>query len=511
MNTPPSKTAQPPKIRLADETIKWQGSTPLDKLAFLSMFYLGMPLAFFFGGWLKISVGIVLLFALMLGFILLWRICRIGTVPFRFEWIHLVFLGVAIVWVSFGGAGHFLYANRFDWSLRDAVLRDLTVAIWPPGYDVGGTVLWILRCPVGYFLPAAVAGKIFGLSCADTFLWIWTLLGIWIFLSLLPINTRHLGRISLAILIVVLFSGMDILGWWILYKTNPPIYKHIEWWADLFQYSSNTTLLFWTPNHALPGWIAAALFWRHWKTDGFISIAPLLLALLPLWSPFPIIGMLPFCLLLLVRLIRENKWRTIHWPLLGISVLLVAVVGAFLSNDIGNIPGGSALNQIALSDFFVRYALFALLEFAILSGLIWIFIRSQFLLSAVAVLLLLPFIQFGPSNDLAMRASIPALMFICISTIVVVQQPLKGNCKIFIPLVIVLLLGAITPAHEFYRAAVLPSWKPSLTANIMTAPPAHYVARVTSNWRRYVFRDPGEIIKTSTGNRPLYLYLEELP
>jgi hypothetical protein len=307
---------------------------------------------------------------------------------------------------------------------------------------------------------------------------------------------------------------MDILGWWLLRQTNPPMYQHMEWWAGLFQYSSNTSLLFWTPNHALPGWIAAALFWRHWKTDGFISISPLLLALLPLWSPFPMIGMLPFYLLILFRLIREKKWGIINWPLLGISVLIIAVVGAFLSTDIGGIPRDSTLNHIGLSLFFPIYALFVLFEFGILSRLLWISNRGQILLISVGFLLLLPFIRFGPGNDLAMRASIPALMFLCIATIHAFQRPEKIPRRTLITFCIVLMLGAITPIHEFYRAASLPSWKPDQTVNVMnygSVPPAHYVARVERSWRTCVFRDLREIIKTSMSHKSPHLLPEELP
>jgi hypothetical protein len=514
MNETSSMTTQPANQPLSDKIIDRIGSIPLDRLSTLSMLYLGIPLALFFAGWLRIPFALTLLLALVIGYVLLWRNCRAGALPFRFEWIYLVFLGVAIVWTSFGGAGHMFYANRYDWSLRDAVLHDLTVASWPPGYDIGGAIHWMLRCPVGYFLPSALAGKFFGLSVADTFLWVWTILGVWIFLLLLPIDTRRSVKICIAILIVVLFSGMDIVGWWLFRQTNPPMYKHMEWWAGFFQYSSNTSLLFWTPNHALPGWIAAALFWRHWKTDGFISVSPLLLALLPIWSPFPMIGMLPFYLLLLFRIIRENKWRMINWPLLAISLLIIATVGTFLSTDIGGIPGGSNLNQIPLNGFFAIYALFVLFEFGILSRLLWISSRGQILIISAAVLLLLPFIQFGPSNDLAMRGSIPALMFMCIATINAFQHPEKMPHRTLITFCIVLLLGAMTPIHEFYRAAKLPSWKPDQTVNVMnygSVPASHYVARVERSWRTWVFRDLGEIIKTRMSHKSPHLLPQELP
>jgi hypothetical protein len=514
MNAISLMTTQSTNLPSADSGINWNGSIPLDKLSALSMLYLGIPLGMFFAGWLRIQFALPLLLALVFGFAILWRNCSIESSPFRLKWLHLILLGVAIAWTAFGGAGHIFYANRFDWSLRDAVLRDLTVASWPPGYDIGEAVSWMLRCPVGYFLPAALAGKIFGLAIADAMLWIWTAIGVWIFLLLLPLDARRPARIGFAILIVVLFSGMDILGWWLFRQANPPMYKHLEWWAGLFQYSSNTTALFWTPNHALPGWIAAALFWRHWKTDRFISIAPLLLALMPIWSPFPMIGMAPFYLLLLFRVIRENKWPMIHWPLLAISVVMIGVVGAFLSTDIGGIPAGSALTQLPFGSFLIYCLIFVLFEFGILGRLLWITDRGQILAISVAFLILLPLVRFGPSNDLAMRASIPALIFLCISTINAFQNAERIRRRTLIALCFVLILGAITPLHEFYRAASLASWKPDYSVNVMNygaAPAPHYVARVEKNWRRYLFRDFGGIIKTKLLNKHPYFLPQEIP
>jgi hypothetical protein len=490
------------------------GSMPLDRLTALSMLYLGLPLFMFFAGWLRIPFALAFLLMLIYGYVVLWGNCHAGAIPFRFKWIQLIFLGVAIIWTCFGGAGHIFYANRFDWSLRDAVLRDLTVAAWPPGYDIGGTVNWILRCPLGYFLPAALAGKVLGLSVADSLLWIWTAIGIWIFLLLLPIDTRRLTKIGDATVIVVLFSGMDALGWWVARHANPPMYQHLEWWAILFQYSSNTTLLFWTPNHALPGWIAAALFWRHWKTDGFISISPLLLAIMPLWSPFPMIGMLPFYFLLLFRVMRERKWQKINWPLLSISILVIAAITAFLSADIGGVPGGSNLNRTDLSVFLIVYGFFVLFEFGILSAVLWISNSNPIVAISAVVLLSLPFIQFGPNNDLAMRASIPALVFLCIATIDACQHFEKMSRIAFAIFCIVLILGAITPVHEFYRALTVPSWKADYEVNVMSygsAPPAHYVAKVEYGWRTWIFRDICGITRTNMSNQQPKLSKEELP
>jgi hypothetical protein len=494
------------------DTDDQQGLRPLDRLFAASIAYLGIPLALFLVGWLRTPFAVALLVLLSLAFYITWRSCYTNSPPFRIGSKQIVLACVAIFWVCFGGAGHVLYANRFDWSLRDAVLHDLTVVQWPIGYDIGGSELWFLRCPVGYYLPAALGGKVFGLISTDAILWLWTTIGVWIFLSLLPIQSRHPGKMGLAIITVVLFSGMDIIGWLSLRGFYPPSYRHLEGWTQMFQYSSNSTLLFWTPNHAIPAWIAAALFWRHWKTDAFITLSPFLLSLLPIWSPFPMIGMLPFYALLVFRVIRDKKGSAFNLPLLGISLLLMFVVVAYLSMDIGSIPSSYAMN---FGSFFLkRYLLFILLEFGVLTALLWKSNRSPILLVSVLVLLVLPFIQFGPGNDLVMRGSIPALAFVCIATLDFLRRAKKGSPGRMIAVCSILLLGAVTPIHEFYRAASFPHWKPSQTHTVMDfgpIPPSHYVSRYENGWLQGIFRDPSGILKTIPPKEPMIFRPEEYP
>jgi hypothetical protein len=490
------------------------GSASLDGISATAVIYLGIPTALFLAGWLRLPIALLMIVGLGYCVVAVRRLLRGGSVVSHFGRVHLVYLCVAMGWVSFGGAGHFFYANRFDWVLRDAVLRDLSVASWPLGYDIGGPVLWMLRCPVGYYLPAALCAKALGRGLADTLLWWWTVGGVWIFLCLLPIDFRRYRNIAIAILIVVAFSGMDILGWWTLHRTTPPLYKHMEWWARVFQYSSNTTLLFWVPNHAIPAWIVAGLFWRHWKTDEFLALSPLLLALAAIWSPFPVFGMAPFYGLLLVRVVGAKKWRVVNLPLLSMSFLILFFLGAYFSMDIGGIPGGSSLNSLDFVSFLVIYPIFVIVEFGVLWSLIWRFDRGSILVVSAAVLLLLPTIRFGPGNDLAMRSSIPSLTFLCLAAVAAFGQSANQRRSKHLALGIVLAVGAVTPLHEFYRAVTLPAWQPSQTLTVMNQHPVpipHYVARTEKTWRTLVFRELSTVIKTSTASHPLLFSPQESP
>jgi hypothetical protein len=491
-----------------------QGLRPLDRLSAASFVYLGIPLVLFLLGWVRLPFALPLLLLLGYAFFLAWRLCNANSSSFQIKPLHLVLACVAVCWTCFGGAGHVMYANRFDWTVRYAVMRDLTVAAWPPGYDIGGSALWFLRCPVGYYLPAALGGKIFGLVTADAFLLLWTTIGVWIFLSLLPIQSQRPWKVGLGIIVVVLFSGMDIVGWLTLWGFYPPLYKHLEWWAQMFQYSSNTTLLFWAPNHALPAWIAVALFWRHWKTDTFLTISPLLLALLPVWSPFAMIGILPFYALVAFRVIREKKLAVLDMSLLGISFLLSLVVAAFLTMELGTIPSSTPLDERYFSFFFERYPIFVVLEFGALSALLWKSNRGPVLALSVIVLLGLPFMRFGANNDSTMRVSIPALAFICIATLDFLRSATMQSRGRTIAICSLLLLGAVTPFHEFYRAVSFPHWKPSPSLTVMDFwpyPEPSYVCRYKPTWLQKIFHDPEGVLKATLPAEPMRYRPEEYP
>ncbi len=48
-------------------------------------------------------------------------------------WQVALAIAVGCAWTSFGGTGHWVFANA-DWHIRDAVLHDLVTGAWPVGY-----------------------------------------------------------------------------------------------------------------------------------------------------------------------------------------------------------------------------------------------------------------------------------------------------------------------------------------------------------------------------------------
>jgi hypothetical protein len=477
------------------------GRRDIDGLALAALAYLALPLFIFLLGWFEWGAALVLTAAAAAGMRGAFLSQASPLWSLRLQGRHLAILALALLWTSLGGAGHFAYAN-FDWIIRDAVLHDLTLHEWPPAYRQEGDFALILRCPIAYYLPAAVVGKLLGLASADFLLWLWTWLGVSLTLLLLPLPTRSGLRLLLGLLVVVLFSGMDYAGWTMLYPATvfkpPEPTDHLEWWARVFQYSSHSTQLFWVPNHTLPAWIGAALFMRHWRAPAFLGIAPMLLACLPLWSPFALLGMTPFMAMPLYCALRERQWQALrlaYWPPVG---LVLAVVLLYLTLDMNRISGGAAL-AAEMPNFALHlldYAIFIVFEVAILAFVLWRLEPSPPLLMAIAILLLLPLRRFGPGNDLVMRASIPALLVLCAAVLRVIERGVERRQWVdALVLSAVLGLGAVTPWHEILRAVSLPPWPPSLAHNLLDtqnqhSAPAHYTARLNQALLTALLRKP---------------------
>jgi hypothetical protein len=460
-----------------------------DRLTRVALGYLALPLFLYFAGWFQAAPALIL--SMLLGYAC-WRTLSahaLASTPWPRKRLIALALLVAVAWSVFGGAGHIFYANAHDWVFRDAVLRDLAAAPWPPTYSTGGEELYILRAPVAYFLPAATIAKLTGLATADKLLWLWTVIGVTLFFLLLPLRHTSFLRSSAALAVVVLFSGMDIAGYMFpdYHAGNVPLPgAFIDWWIrppPMVSYWSNTSNLFWNPNHSLPAWISIALFYRHWRHPGFLSITPLLIAVLPLWSPFALIGMAPFIGMQGLRWWLKRPRHALDLRLLAACLSVFAVIFATLVIPSSGIHYGMTLTTpperggwVYLSGlshvltYVENYTLFVIFEFAVIALLVSRAVDRWLFVTAVSTLLLLPLFSLGPGNDLAMRASIPSLGILCIAAVNALAHPeaATGPYRRWL-LVLVLAIGTVTPYYEFSRAINRKPWAPNLDFTLIDA------------------------------------------
>ena len=400
-----------------------------------------------------------------------------GTSP-RLPARHLIFLLViALGWLSLagvGGVGH----QHSDWEKHESILADLVNYPWPVIYnlyDQPHPLVYYLA----YYLPAALVGKVGGWAGAQVTLFVWTYIGLilsmlWFWLLVHKASTKAAYA---TFLIFIFFSGLDALGKWIdngfnLFAVMP---YRVERWYDMFEYSANTVLLYWVPNQALTGWIAAGII-----LYGIVCPWPKRISWLPfglsmLGTPFVTIGLVPYLLIeflsdqgpLLTRFRRYLTWSNLSGLvfLFFTTLFYASKLYKVSSNITIGIPHGFAISldspQLTLD--VGKLVLFWIVEVGIYALLIrksamsedriwrWLFVTTFIFLT------LLPLYQAGLFNDLIMRASIPALFCLAI----LVTRALYGNALgkwARIALVVALSIGAVTAVDDgihslaaFYR------------------------------------------------------------
>lgn len=442
------------------------------RLEHWSLFYLSLPWFIFIAGWFKPFFAFVWLIALSLLVGGVYRYYHNSTSHFTWppvkRWVvYLIILAIGF-WVFSSGITGLYFHQNGDFQKHNAILYDLVNLPWPVAYHSQGNISSIvyLAYYCGFYLPAALVGKCFGLLVARLFLFAWAwaggCLGFFWFV-------RLLGRFKWWVLpFFILASGMDIIGELFMQTVNlMDGIQHIEWWtqARFWTYQSHTTQIYWVPHQAFAGWILTSLFYdfafrTQDKTQEKIKATPATLALLGcLWSPFVMLGLVP--------LIAYGFWHKRHlglrgqnwWDFGGAVFCLIPIIFLFASNIIQHF-GGFIWVVYDWFKIWPKYVIFCWLEF----GLVAFFLYPQFKQYAsrgayqvwwvtVLTLLTVPLYFYGMFNDFGMRVSMPSLFLFWLFTARTFFFPASEVQALARRGVIFLLcIGAMTPLCEISRA-----------------------------------------------------------
>jgi len=222
----------------------------------------------------------------------------------------------------------------------------------------------------------------------------------------------------------------------------------------------------------------------------------MMLASLPLWSPFALIGIAPLMLLPATLAIRQGTWSQLRLAHLLPAVAVLLIASRYLTLDLSHMPSEWTLPKVGSpTAFIIVYTIFIAVEFLVLALVLWQFQPSSPLFVSIVILLLLPFRSFGPSNDLVMRASIPALTILCATALLCFDREiLKTNRIAALALVITLALGAETAIHEIIRALAVERWQPNNEHSFLDTqhgiPPVHYVGQLNQAGMIWLLKEP---------------------
>lgn len=267
--------------------------------------YLALPFFIFAAGFLKWYFALPVSLCIILSVFLATRDSE-GLEKFTIDRslrTTLIIGGVFIVvMVLLSGIGDVFWQNN-DHATRNTTFDVLVRHTWPPTTKTeAGTELGLVYY-IGFWLPSAIAGKLFSLGFGYFFQIVWAVLGmaiIWYLLCLM-----HKKIVVYPLVLFLFFGGMDIVGFNVVdalydklttlqlgkwaFSKGSALSTHIEWWAAYYQYSSHTTQLFWVFNQCLPAWIATLLLLVERNNKNLVFIMGLTL----ISSSLPFFGLLP--------------------------------------------------------------------------------------------------------------------------------------------------------------------------------------------------------------------------
>ncbi|MGA2267835.1 MAG: hypothetical protein ABSH44_05125 [Bryobacteraceae bacterium] len=428
-------------------------------LNLLSTAYLLLPVLLFLVGYLRWYYGIPL--AAVLVVLLVLEAPRRWPAAWPRPAVPVIVL--LLVWTALSGLGGLGYQNH-DYQKHNGILKTLVEQPWPPVLaDCGSDGQ---DCPllyyVGFYLPSATVGRLWGWSAANHAFFLYGLVGV-------LLAARWFQELSgrkgwLVVLYFVLFSGLDFLGYWAGSRSLPPLGQHLEPWPHLYcQFNSMTVALFWVPQHALPAWLTTAMVLDRVTRLGTVRGLWCLGALLLLFSPLVAAGLMPFLLYATWQCRGRGLWSPAN---LGAACLLVPVLAAYYASSALHAVHGPLWAFVNLPHRLPGLVAFYLLELAPFAYLYWRrpsrdlpdTDRGWFCL-AVVVLLGLPLYVFGYYGDLCLRGSMPAMFVVAVWTARTAAQWLAAPGWRRWVFVTIFAVGSLTAGEEIWRSLSHYGWR----------------------------------------------------
>lgn len=418
----------------------------------ISILYLVLPFILFLFSWVRLTIAVPLAIVLLFALYKL-LITNSQSPAFHFSLNTVYWLLITAFWLLLSGIGGYAFQN-WDHNWRNAVFHDLINFDWPVYYvqPENGPVK-LLVYYVGFWLPSAWIGKLFGWQAANLALFIWSLIGLLLITHQLA-SALKTSTIK-ATLLLIFFSGLDFLGTLLFaqdYPTLLPPITHLETWAGSLQYSSFTTQLFWVFNQAIPAWLCVVLIIESSgklleKQEQAPALQILLWSLCFFFAPLAAVGLLPYVLIEIFKKTDfKAPFKNLRWEII-LSAIIIFLLSSFFFTA----------NTAAQSRGFQSLPLGKFLAFFLLEGgILWLLLapskyRDPRWIVTGILIVVIPFIQLGSDRDFVMRASIAPLFYLMLMTGKTIFNKSMPRL-LLITCYLLLLIGSFTPLYEINRS-----------------------------------------------------------
>ena len=409
--------------------------------------FLTVPLFMFFMGYLKLAVGIPL--TLIFAGILLYSVSDCMNDPdghklsspettLEVPVSYIIGFAVMALVISFvSGVGEYIYSLQ-DHEYRRAILRDLIDYDWPVIYNystqTNPEVIEIFKNAAGnrafsyyfiYWMPAALAGKMFGFNVGNFVLFIWNSIGI--FLCLLGSGAVIRRFTAWIPFMFVFFSGLDAIPNMVYELTQYDGWRWFEGYVTSMSYVSNFREIASVFNQMIPCFLVVCLLMMSYNTRSLGLTSGILFG----YSPWAVFGILPMVIAALCsknhRASKVSKTITnaLSPANIASAILLLVVFGSYyMTNSNAVSYKGFAWKWFdSPVKFVIAYIVFVLIEVIPFAVILYKREKSNIVYwAAFATLLILPFYRISEMNDFTMRGSMPALFFFCIGLTGVVAE-----------------------------------------------------------------------------------------
>ncbi len=410
----------------------------------LAYAYLALPFILFTASWLRARYAIPVTGAVLFGLICACFATHENGMSPRLgsRWGVCGCVLMLAAWVFLSGIGSFAYQTS-DFEIRNAIFSDLISNRYPVIYHVeaGSSLLpqepYMLVYYIGYWLPAAMVGKIFGPVAGNLALYVWTLGGISLVFYFIA---RRLGRLTWTTAMIFIFWGslyycgsfLYKLAWALKLHSVAPLVRlvidDITLWAGTMLYGDcNTGLLYWVFNQTIAPWLVMALLLNRMPRANLLFVYSLAF----FQGPFAFLGLFPYVVYESMRFLplprRSYPWTSLFNEISAFISYQNALCCLVLSVTALYFSSNSAIAHFAIVPrSVVTYLVFILLSFGCVAMLLWRDNKKDplFLIS-IGILLPLPFVQLGYSLDFCARVSIPA----CFMMMLLVMQQLHAHKK----------------------------------------------------------------------------------
>ena len=335
--------------------------------------------------------------------------------------------------------------DSVDWRNYLAAFNLLAESTWTPVYEYNGHT-WFLR----YYIPPALVTKVIGGQFLMHSMFIWTAAGLILAMLLAFRNLHKKHLLIIAPLVFFLFSGLDIVGAWLVGMTELPNPYYLNWWGGqwLFEIFANLNAFSYSPHHAIATFLPVSLF--LFKRRLAVQYGGLLLTVNTMWSTFGTVGLLPIAAWALYR----EGWRTALTPqnLLSAPMLAIPIV-LYLTQGASHVPSMFSWEDINFS--FSFFVLFCILEFLlILTILYWFQKEDRTLIATLAIFLtILCMFKVGGYNNLLYRGAMPA---VCVMALLMFKAILANRGWRRDALLSYLLIGTVPVLLAFTARIKVP-------------------------------------------------------